>query len=58
MDATDNTLICPECQNKIEYNQDIALNDIFECKICGAEFEVIAFDPNKKPVISIVEEEK
>lgn len=53
-----NKIKCLECQNDVSYENKLQMNDIVECNFCGAELEVVGFNPDGTPKISVVEEEK
>lgn len=48
-------IICKDCGEPIEVEDEIEVGEIIECQNCGAEMEVI----NLKPLeVSLIEEEK
>lgn len=38
-------VLCPECDNPIDVNEELDQGETLECEECGAELEVVSTDP-------------
>ncbi len=54
----DKTVLCPECQNTTELENEIRVGDIVECPHCGSELRVADFDSDGKILVKVIQEEK
>jgi len=46
---------CPDCKEEIEIGASPMTGDVFECKNCATEIELVQVNP---PEVRIIEEEK
>ncbi|MDE1176902.1 MAG: hypothetical protein PW789_09885 [Edaphobacter sp.] len=38
-------VVCPECDNPLDLNDDVDTGETVQCEECGTELEVVAVDP-------------
>lgn len=38
-------VVCPECDNPIDVNDELDEGETVQCEECGAELEVVSVDP-------------
>jgi alpha-aminoadipate carrier protein LysW len=38
-------IVCPECDNPLNLEEDIDRGETLQCEECGAELEVVSIDP-------------
>ena len=50
--------VCPECDAKIEVEDDVEEGQIMDCPECGAELEVVNTNPIEFDVTSNEDEEE
>jgi len=51
-------VLCPECQNWIELENDVLVGDVIECPQCGSSLRVTGFDADGNPTVVVIVEEK
>ncbi len=57
MEATTNTVPCPECEAVVPIADDTLLNEIIPCAECGADLEITGLDPLTIEVAPEIEED-
>lgn len=38
-------VVCPECDNPLDMEDDVDIGETVQCEECGAELEVVSIDP-------------
>lgn len=51
------TLLCPECDGKVELSEPVRLSEIVQCPECSSELEVVELDPPALAVAPEIEED-
>ena len=53
-----NSYVCSECRNENKLDKENTIGDIFECKFCGIEYEIVEKDEEGNALLSMIDEEK
>ncbi|MFE5212408.1 lysine biosynthesis protein LysW [Streptomyces sp. NPDC056600] len=48
---------CPECEEQVQINDSVRLNEILECAGCRSELEIVALSPTMLALAPEVEED-
>lgn len=51
----DKTVVCPECQNNVDIQEDVRVGDVIECPHCGSELRITQDEPL---TVEVIQEEK